>query len=182
MYLLESVLIGVSLAMDAFAICLCQGLLIKENKVAVALKFGITFGLFQVVMPLLGFYIGSIFSDRVSTYGNIVAFVILLIIGINMIRESGEEQCEVIVGIKSLLTLGVATSIDALAVGLSFAMNGEKMILIPALIIGIVTLIISFLGTTLGNKLGSILGNKAHYLGGTILILLGIKALISNFI
>lgn len=182
MYLLEYVLIGVSLAMDAFAICLCQGLIIKENKVGVALKLAITFGLFQFLMPVLGFYVGNIFSDKVSTYGNIVAFIILLAIGINMIREDGEEKCDVVVGIKNLLTLGIATSIDALAIGLSFAMNGENMIFLSSNIIGVVTFIISFLGTTLGNRLGSVLGGKAHYLGGTILILLGVKALISNFI
>lgn len=180
--MLESILIGISLAMDAFAICICQGLHLKENKFFMAIKLGVVFGLFQTLMPLLGFYLGNIFSSKISTYGNIISFIILVAIGINMIRENNDENCKVIINLKELLILGIATSIDAFAIGLSLAIKGEKDILIVAIIIGIVTFIISFLGTTLGNKIGKILENKAHYLGGGILILLGIKALVSNFI
>lgn len=183
MHLIEFVLIGISLAMDAFAICLCQGLGSRGNKVTLALKLGVTFGVFQALMPWLGYNIGNIFSEKISTYGNIVAFIILVLIGINMIREAGEEEsCDTIVGIKALLGLGIATSIDALAVGLSFSMEGREHIVIPALIIGVTTFIISFIGTNLGSKVGNILGGKAHYFGGAILILLGVKTLISNFI
>ena len=127
MYFIETILIGISLAMDAFAICLCQGLTTKENKEILALKLGITFGAFQAIMPWLGYSVGNIFSSKVSTYGNILAFIILLLIGINMIKEGKEEEkCEVLIGLKALLGLGIATSIDALAVGLSFAMNGQE--------------------------------------------------------
>ena len=87
MYFIETILIGISLAMDAFAICLCQGLTTKENKEILALKLGITFGAFQAIMPWLGYSVGNIFSSKVSTYGNILAFIILLLIGINMIKE-----------------------------------------------------------------------------------------------
>lgn len=180
--MLESILIGVSLAMDAFAICICQGLRLKENKFFMGIKLGVVFGLFQTLMPILGFYLGNIFSNKISTYGNIISFIILVAIGINMLKENGDENCEVIVSFKELFILGVATSIDAFAVGLSFAIKGENNILITTVIIGVVTFIISFLGTTLGNKVGNLLENKAHYLGGSILILLGIKTLISNFI
>ena len=179
MYFLEVVLIGISLAMDAFAICLCQGLA-QKNKGSLALKLGITFGAFQAIMPWLGYSVGNIFSSRVSTYGNILAFIILLLIGINMIKEGREEEekCDVAIGLKALLGLGIATSIDALAVGLSFAMNGEQHIYFAVTIIGLVTFIISVIGTNLGSKVGEMLGSKAHYFGGTVLIVLGIKSLI----
>lgn len=180
MYFIEMLLIGISLAMDAFAICLCQGLATKENKERLALKLGITFGVFQAIMPWIGYKVGNIFSDRVSTYGNILAFIILLLIGINMIKEGkDEDKCEVLIGIKALLGLGIATSIDALAVGLSFAMNGQDRILLSVGIIGVVTFIISMLGTNLGSRVGEVLGSKAHYFGGIVLILIGIKSLIS---
>lgn len=179
MYFIEMVLIGVSLAMDAFAICLCQGLATKENREVLALKLGITFGAFQAVMPWLGYEIGNTFSDKVSTYGNILAFIILLLIGINMIKEGKEEEeCKTIIGLKSLLILGVATSVDALAVGLSFAMNGQQRILLSVGVIGIVTFIISVIGANLGSRIGELLGSKAHYFGGIVLILIGIKSLL----
>ena len=175
MYFIETILIGISLAMDAFAICLCQGLTTKENKEILALKLGITFGAFQAIMP----WVGNIFSSKVSTYGNILAFIILLLIGINMIKEGKEEEkCEVLIGLKALLGLGIATSIDALAVGLSFAMNGQEKIYLSVGIIGIVTFIISVIGTNLGSKVGELLGSKAHYFGGIVLILIGVKSLI----
>lgn len=179
MYFLEVVLIGISLAMDAFAICLCQGLTSK-NKGSLALKLGITFGAFQAIMPWLGYSVGNIFSSRVSTYGNILAFIILLLIGINMIKEGREEEekCDVVIGLKALLGLGIATSIDALAVGLSFAMNGQQHIYFAITIIGLVTFIISVIGTNLGSKVGEMLGSKAHYFGGAVLIVLGVKSLI----
>lgn len=182
MEILECILMGISLAMDAFAICICQGLIFKGNKIGLALKFGIVFGLFQILMPILGFYVGNIFNDKISTYGNIVAFIILVALGINMIRDNEEKKCNLVTGVKELLILGIATSIDALAIGLSFAIQGEKNILFSAIIIGLVTFIVSFLGSTLGKKIGDLLGSKAHYLGGGILILLGIKALISSCI
>lgn len=179
MYFIETILIGISLAMDAFAICLCQGLTTKENKEILALKLGITFGAFQAIMPWLGYSVGNIFSSKVSTYGNILAFIILLLIGINMIKEGKEEEkCEVLIGLKALLGLGIATSIDALAVGLSFAMNGQEKIYLSVGIIGIVTFIISVIGTNLGSKVGGLLGSKAHYFGGIVLILIGVKSLI----
>ena len=168
MYFIETILIGISLAMDAFAICLCQGLTTKENKEILALKLGITFGAFQAIMPWLGYSVG-----------NILAFIILLLIGINMIKEGKEEEkCEVLIGLKALLGLGIATSIDALAVGLSFAMNGQEKIYLSVGIIGIVTFIISVIGTNLGSKVGELLGSKAHYFGGIVLILIGVKSLI----
>lgn len=183
MQFLQFILIGVSLAMDAFAICLCQGMFCKKGKVSLGLKLGVTFGFFQFLMPWIGYNVGNIFSDKVSTYGNIVAFIILLLIGINMIRETGEdESCSAINDLKTLFILGIATSIDALAIGLSFSMTGVENIYFSGIIIGIVTFIISFLGTILGNNIGQILGGKAHFLGGGILIVLGFKILLENFI
>lgn len=183
MQLLQFFLIGISLAMDAFAICLCQGMTAQKQKLSLGIKLGITFGLFQTLMPYIGYYVGSIFSSKVSTYGNIIAFIILFLIGINMIRENGEEEEENIsLGLKSLFILGIVTSIDALAIGLSFSIEGIKNIYTPAMIIGIVTFFICFSGTYLGKKIGNILQNKANMFGGTILILIGLKTLAENFI
>ena len=110
----------------------------------------------------------------------VASFIILVLIGINMIKEGKEEEekCDIEIGLKALLGMGIATSIDALAVGLSFAMNGQQHIYLYVMIIGIVTFIISVVGTNLGSKVGELLGSKAHYFGGTVLIILGLKALI----
>lgn len=174
-------LIGISLAMDAFAVCVCQGMAVTENKGKLGIKLGITFGCFQGLMPLLGYKIGNIFSDKISVYGNIIACIILVGIGINMIREAkNEEECSVISDLKTLIILGIATSIDAFIVGLSFAFNGANYIYCGILIIAIVTFIICFIGTTIGVQIKDRIGKKAQYFGALVLIVLGIKALISS--
>lgn len=173
--------IGISLAMDAFAVCVCQGMAISTDRGKLGLKLGSIFGCFQGIMPLLGYQIGNIFTDKISIYGNIIAYIILVGIGINMIREAkNEEECSVISDFKTLIILGIATSIDAFIVGLSFAFNGVAFIYYCILIIAIVTFIICFIGTTIGVQIKDRIGKKAQYFGALVLIVLGIKALISS--
>lgn len=180
--IINFLLIGISLAMDAFAVCVCQGMATNENKEKLGIKLGITFGAFQAVMPWLGYRVGNIFSDKISVYGGVIACIILVLIGLNMIREAREdEECSVISDVKTLMVLGVATSIDALIVGFSFAFESVENIYVGVLLIGGVTFLISFIGTTIGNKIKEIIGKKAQYLGGIVLIILGIKALGENF-
>lgn len=177
-------LIGVGLSMDAFAISLCQGLIMGKVKIAKTVKIAFTFGIFQTIMPIIGFYVGSIFSGKVSQYSNIIAFIILGYLGFNMIREARkEDNCCTDEGCssKTLLVLGVATSIDALAIGFTFSFLNDFNIWLSSSEIGIITFIISGLGVILGTKFGTLLESKAQYLGGTILILIGIKSLAGNF-
>ena len=182
MYLLESVLIGMSLSIDAFAICLCQGLTENNNKFKLGLKLGIIFGGFQILMPLLGYSLVNILSYKLSTYGNILASIILCGMGINMLKEGDENKEKIYLNIKKLLSLGFLTSIDSLIIGVSYAFRGEEKIYIISLIIGIVTFIISNLGVILGGKLENSLENKANIFAGLVFIVLGLKNLIGNFI
>lgn len=178
-------LIGVGLSMDAFAISLCQGLVMGKIKVSKITKIAFTFGIFQAIMPILGFYVGSIFSGRVSQYSNIIAFIILGYLGFNMIREARKENnccTEDSCSSKTLLALGIATSIDALAIGFTFSFLKNFNIFVSSGEIGIITFIISAAGVALGTKFGTLLESKAQYLGGTILIIIGIKSLAGNFI
>ena len=179
MEILNYLIVGIGLAMDAFAVCVCQGMALRGDKGTLAMKLGITFGAFQAIMPWIGYHAGNVLSDRISSYGNIIAFIILVLIGINMIREAKkEEECHSINNIKTLMMLGVATSIDALIVGFGFAFEGIGSIHLGAVVIGVVTFLISFVGTTIGYEIKGAIGNKAQYLGGGVLILLGIKALL----
>ena len=175
---------GLGLSMDAFAIALCQGLIMGKIKIGKTTKIAFTFGIFQTIMPILGFYIGNIFSGKVSQYSNIIAFIILGYLGINMIREARktddcctEDGCSS----KALLALGIATSIDALAIGFTFSFLKDFNIFISSGEIGIITFIISAAGVVLGTKFGTLLESKAQYLGGIILIIIGIKSLAGNF-
>ncbi|HJH06354.1 MAG TPA: manganese efflux pump MntP family protein [Fusobacterium ulcerans] len=177
-------LIGVGLSMDAFAISLCQGLIMGKVKIGKTAKIAFTFGIFQAIMPILGYYVGSIFSGKVSQYSNIIAFIILGYLGFNMIREARKENyCCTDEGCssKALLALGIATSIDALAIGFTFSFLKNFNIFVSSIEIGIITFIISAVGVVLGTKFGTLLESKAQYLGGIILILIGIKSLAGNF-
>lgn len=187
--ILQVILIGISLSMDAFAISLCHGLCKKHISLNDILQPAIIFGGFQALMPIIGFFIGSIFNEKISQYGNIIAFIILVYLGINMIKEAREEKKEECScktdkedNLKNLLFMGVATSIDALAVGFTFSLMKVTNIYFQASIIGVVTLGIAGLGVAMGHKFGTLLERRAQYLGGTILILIGMKTLISNFL
>lgn len=180
---LQIFLIGVGLSMDAFAISLCQGLLMKKVRPLDTVKLSGTFGFFQYLMPIIGFYAGSIFSNRISKYGNFVAFIILGYLGLKMIMEGrkGESSCSAILDTKALLTLGMATSIDALVVGLTFTFIKNFQILQASSIIGVTTFFIAAIGVFMGTKVGTILESKSQYLGGSILVLIGLKSLVGIF-
>ena len=187
MKLYEIILIGVGLAMDAFAVSICKGLSMKKinwkSTIIIAIYFGsIYFGLFQAIMPIFGYLLGSSFSVIVQKIDHWIAFVLLTIIGGNMIRESRDDEDEKRndkVDFKTMILLAIATSIDALAVGVTFAFF-EVNIFISSIIIGIITLILSFLGVIIGNRFGDKFQNKAEFAGGIILIFIGLKILLEH--
>lgn len=173
-------LISVALAMDAFSVSITKGFTQKELNTKQTLWYGIFFGGFQGLMPLLGYYCGSTISTFISYIAPIVGFTLLLIIGLNMIRESlsnDEEEITDTFSFKEVTLLAIATSIDAFAVGLTFAfLNTEPVI--PSIIIGIVAFLFSIVGIGIGKKLGNIFGDKFQIIGGIILIGIGIKILL----
>ncbi|MBQ2676618.1 MAG: manganese efflux pump [Clostridia bacterium] len=180
-------IIAVALAMDAFSIALSKGLCTKKLYLADGLKIALCFGLFQGFMPFLGWIVGSRFSSLIENYSHWVGFALLSFIGGKMIYESlkGDEQTDCSpLTFRSLIVLGVATSIDALAVGLTFALQVQSIltVLLYCLIIAVITFIISLIGYLLGNKLGNFIGAKAEILGGIVLIGIGLKMLIEKLI
>jgi len=181
MEVLGVLLIGIGLAMDAFAISICKGLSMKKLSIKKELIIGIYFGIFQAGMPMIGFLLGKSFEDMVTAIDHWIAFTLLALIGINMIREvfKEEEKADDDTSFKTMVVLAIATSIDALAVGITFAFL-KTSILVSILIIGIVTFIISALGVVIGHKFGDRFEKKAQILGGVILIGMGIKILVEH--
>ncbi|MDR0958623.1 MAG: manganese efflux pump MntP family protein [Clostridiales bacterium] len=173
-------IIAVGLAMDAFAVSVANSVSIKKVKPATALKFGCYFGGFQFLMPVAGFYFGSFFSKYVNAYGHWVAFGVLLVIGGKMFIESfKEEETEPAESVKAMLIFAVATSIDALTVGVSFALT-DVPVWRASGIIGIVAFVFSAAGVYLGSKAGGLLGAKAERVGGIVLIAIGIKIIVEK--
>lgn len=186
MGIVELLLIGIGLSMDAFAVSICKGLNMKKkvNKVHCAV-IALFFGGFQALMPLVGWALGKQFESYITSIDHWIAFVLLVLIGGNMVRESFEkEEGEVCpqeekLNIKELFLLAIATSIDALAVGITFAFL--KVDIISAIsIIGVTTFIISIIGVFIGNIFGSKYKDKAELAGGIILILIGAKILLEH--
>ena len=180
----ELFLLGVGLSMDAFAVSICKGLSMKKATLKNAMTCGLWFGVFQGLMPLIGFFLGSMFSEAIESFDHWIAFALLAIIGINMIREAlgdGEEEtADADLSFKTMLVLAIATSIDALAVGISLAMAGDVNILQAVVLIGICTCGLSMAGVKIGSIFGSRFEKKAQLAGGVILILLGIKILLEH--
>lgn len=174
-------ILAIGLSMDAFAASICQGLQIKENNIKNTLSIGFCFGIFQAIMPIIGYFLAASFANSIKALDHWVAFILLLIIGLQMIKESKDESCEISHGLnlKSLFSLGLATSIDAMAVGVSFAFL-DVNIFFSSLIIGIITLILSSIAFKVGNKLGLRSKQISELVGGIILILLGTKILIEQ--
>ena len=177
--------IAFGLAMDAFAVSITNGITIKHQRINNALKIGLFFGSFQALMPLIGWVAGIRLRGFISGFDHWVAFGLLSLIGGKMIYESmkiGSNDNEIkSLNVFVLLMLSIATSIDALAVGLSFAFL-KISIVTPIIVIGIVTFILSFLGVLVGNKLGHFFEKKMEFLGGLILIGIGIKILIEHLL
>lgn len=178
----ELFLIALGLAMDAFAVSICKGLSLKKATIGKALKAGIWFGGFQALMPLIGYFLGVQFEDKITAFDHWIAFVLLVFIGGKMIKEAlsdGEEPSGDSFEFKVMLALAVATSIDALAVGVTFAFL--KVDIVYAIIfIGVVTFIMSAIGIKIGNVFGTRYKKKAELAGGIILILIGLKILLEH--
>ena len=191
MGLIEIIFIGIGLAMDAFAVSVCKGLSMKKINWKNAIIIAIYFGIFQALMPVVGYFLGTAFSSIVESVDHWIAFILLAAIGGNMIKESTDDEVEkrndnvdfrtmiVLAIATSIDALAVGTSIDALAVGVTFAFFKVNLIL-AIVLIGIITFALSILGVIIGNKFGDKLQNKAELTGGIILILIGLKILLEH--
>ena len=183
--LISILLIGISLSMDAFAVSVTNGLTLKNFNVRHALWMGLYFGGFQFLMPLLGYLLGSTVSHYIMKFGPYISFSLLAFIGGKMLLESikpGEEGADGMAELrhKNLLAAAVATSIDALAVGVSFAFQEDLKLLPSCLLIGCTTFVISFGGAMLGSRIPKLNGKKAGIVGGIVLIGIGLKLLIEG--
>lgn len=182
MRLWELFLIAVGLSMDAFAVSVCKGLSVKKLRLNHVLLVGLYFGVFQGLMPLLGYFLGSQFQSYIVNFDHWIAFVLLAVIGISMIREAcskEEESCNDSFDVKTMVLLAVATSIDALAVGVTFAFL--QVHIIPAVcFIGVITFLFSAIGIKIGNVFGVKYKSKAELFGGVVLILIGLKILLEH--
>ena len=181
----ELFLLAVGLSMDAFAVSVCKGLSVKKAGLKESAICGGWFGGFQGLMPLIGFFLGTLFAGAIEAFDHWVAFGLLAIIGINMLKEAFEKECECCdknadFSVKTMFVMAVATSIDALAVGISLAMAGDVNIVVAVVLIGVTTFLLSGLGVKIGNIFGNRFEKKAQVAGGVILILLGIKILLEH--
>ncbi len=192
MGLIEIIFLAVGLAMDAFAVSICKGLAMKKATFKNALICGIWFGGFQGLMPFIGYLLGASFAEYINVVSSWIAFALLSLIGGNMIREAlskDEEKASADLDIKTMLIMSIATSIDALAVGIAFACEKINILdvsdivntLIGVGIIAVITCIISCFGVKIGNIFGSKFKSKAEFCGGLILILIGVKILLEYF-
>lgn len=182
MGILELFLLAVGLSMDAFAVAVCKGLALKQVKPVQMALVGLWFGGFQALMPVVGYFVGVQFKDAITAIDHWIAFVLLAIIGGNMIREAfskEEEEADASLSFKKMLPLAVATSIDALAVGVSFAFL-DVQIGIAASFIGVVTFLLSAAGVKVGSLFGAKYKQRAELVGGAILVLLGVKILLEH--
>ena len=181
-------LLALSVSMDAFAVSICKGLCAKQSALKTGLVCGAWFGSFQALMPLIGFFLGSLFANLIEAFDHWVAFGLLAIIGINMLKEAFAKKDEDIscdvngadLAFKTMFVMAIATSIDALAVGISLAMAGDVNILTAVLLIGVFTFTMSAIGVQIGKVFGNRFEKKAQFAGGAILILLGVKILLEH--
>ncbi len=183
MSLTELFVIAVGLSMDAFAVAVCKGLAVKKAGIKQMLLAGVWFGGFQALMPAIGYFLGATFEEYITKIDHWIAFILLGIIGANMIKEalSKDEECaNGSMGFKEMLTLAVATSIDALAVGITFALLPDVNIGAAVGFIGVITLVLSAVGIKIGNIFGVKYKSKAELAGGIILILMGLKILLEH--
>lgn len=181
MSILELFILAVGLSMDAFAVSVCKGLSLGKIKPKHMCIAGAWFGGFQALMPLIGYFLGSFFAKMIEKYDHWVAFVLLAIIGGNMIKESfcKDEKVDSSMDVKSMLLLAIATSIDALAVGVTFAFLQVQIV--PAVsFIGVITFIFSAVGVKIGSLFGTKYKSKAELFGGIVLVLIGIKILLEG--
>ena len=182
----ELLLLALGVSMDAFAVSICKGLAMKKAGLKEGLTCGIWFGGFQALMPLIGFFLGNLFAEAIEAVDHWVAFVLLGIIGFNMLKEAFSKDCDCCeehdadLSVKTMFVMAVATSIDALAVGISLAMAGNVNIILAVLLIGAFTCGMSAMGVKIGNVFGSRFEKKAQMAGGFILVILGAKILLEH--
>lgn len=187
MGLIELLILAVGVSMDALAVAICKGLSQPKLKLRHCLIVGLWFGAFQALMPTIGWLLGSVFADLVYAIDHWIAFVLLAFIGGNMLRESLSKdededeccECNCSLAVGAMFVLAIATSIDALAVGVTLALL-EVNILAVVLSIGLCTFIISALGVKVGNVFGAKFKSKAEFLGGAVLVLMGLKILLEH--
>lgn len=179
----ELILIALGLAMDAFAVSICKGLALKKINFKNSCIVGLWFGGFQGLMPLAGYFLGKNFKKYIENVDHWVAFALLVLIGANMIKEAlskEEEKTDDSLAFKTMFLLAVATSIDALAVGITFGIIPGINVYLAVLIIGVVTFVLSVVGVKIGNVFGVKYKSKAEFAGGLILILIGLKILLEH--
>lgn len=177
---ISTFLVAIALAMDAFSVSMTKGFTQKNLTNSQILYYGLFFGGFQAIMPILGYLCGNIIAAIVTSLAPIIGFILLLAIGLNMIRESlsrDEEEITDNFSFKEVTLLAIATSIDAFAVGITIALINDP-ILISSAIIGIVAFVFSIIGIFIGKKIGNYVGDKFQIVGGVILILIGVKILL----
>lgn len=182
MSIIEIILLSIGLAMDAFAVAICKGLSMKKMNWKNAITIAFYFGVFQALMPVFGYFLGTTFENLVTSIDHWLAFILLVAIGGNMIKEAfskDEEGKDDRVDFKTMIVLAVATSIDALAIGITFAFLNVNLLLSVSCI-GIITFVISLIGVKIGNRFGDKFQNKAELFGGIILIVLGLKILLEH--
>ena len=183
MSIIEIALIGVGLAMDAFAVSICKGLAMRRMNYKKAIIIAAFFGVFQALMPALGYVLGTTFANKIAAIDHWIAFILLALIGANMIKDalsSDDDECQDdSLRLGDLIMLSIATSIDALAVGITFAFFNVSLLLSVSMI-GIITFIICVIGVKVGNVFGEKYKSKAELAGGLILIVMGAKILIDH--
>lgn len=183
MGLFELFLTAVALSMDAFAVAVCKGLSVQKLKPSHALSVGVYFGGFQALMPLIGFFLGAAFESYITKIDHWIAFILLALIGAIMIKEAfskDENEADGSLSVKTMLIMAIATSIDALAIGISFGILPEVNIWLAISLIGIITLVMCMIGVKIGNVFGAKYKSKAELTGGIILVLLGLKILLEH--
>ena len=178
---IELLLISFALSMDAFSVSICKGITLKYKIKRNSFIISLSFSIFQMLMPIIGYYLGSKLNNYFLSFNHLIAFIILLIVGINMIKESyKKEDINIGLSIKELISLSIATSIDALAVGITFSLFKINLLL-SILTIGIITFILCLIGVNLGKYLNNKYEQKAEIFGGIILILIALKSLLDYF-
>ena len=179
---LEIFIISIALAMDAFSVSICKGISLNYKIKRNSLLIAISFSIFQMIMPLFGYFLGSKLNNYFLTFNHLIAFFILTIIGINMIKESyNNEDINIGLSIKELLFLSIATSIDAMAVGITFSLF-EINLLFAIMVIGVTTFILCLIGVSLGKILGNKYNHISQIFGGIVLIIIGLKSLLEHFL
>ncbi|MBQ9428865.1 MAG: manganese efflux pump [Clostridia bacterium] len=179
---IELVLIAFSLSADAFGVSVCKGLSVQKLKFSQAIVTGLWFGGFQALMPAIGYFVGSRFQSYIENFDHWIAFGLLVIIGVNMIREASEtaEAQSASFGVRAMFPLAIATSIDALAAGVAFAMEDGFNVAVAVSLIGMITFILSALGVYVGKAFGARYKAAAERVGGIVLCALGLKILLEH--